>query len=69
MSSIIGTQHHEYTCRKCGRSRKANFSLPWPATKKYAAACVSMKNTRWGPQCIPDCATAQGVDDRKELHQ
>lgn len=69
MSAIIAPQRHQYTCRKCGRSRKANFSLPWAVTKKYAAGCVGMKNTRWGPQCIPDCKTAQAVDDRKGLHQ
>ena len=68
MSSIPSTQHHEYTCRKCGRSKKANFTLPWGVTKKYAAACVGMKNTRYGPQCQPTCKTAQKVDDAKQLH-
>lgn len=55
MSITIGGMAFSFECRKCGRRRKAQFNVPYPVTKAYAAKRVGMRNTRWGAQCIPSC--------------
>lgn len=59
MGVTMGGMGFSFTCRKCGRYRKAQFDVPYPVTKKYAAECVGYRNTRWGPQCSPDCNAAR----------
>ena len=50
-------QVFEFTCRKCGRSRKATFAVYWKVTPAEAARKAGYKNTRYGAQCEPNCAT------------
>ena len=57
MVNTLNSQGFEFTCRKCGRLKKASFTVPYPIDKKYAVECIGMKNTRWGSQCVPDCET------------
>ena len=71
MSFMIATQHINFKCRKCGRKRKGEFTVPWPVKRSEAAKKMGFKNTSHGSQCTngPDGGCESAYDKISDLRK